>query len=212
MAADGPPHRGRPPRRRGWPRLRGALGALSLLLGCYTQRPKSENAPSAAPAPPPPASAIQTAPPAPQESLELKREEPTKGKDAAERTTGSSATGAAVPAPASAPLAPRQKAAGKARSAAPPETVQDRNDRPIVRAEGAAPSDELRQRLERAYRAGTPDCPSARDRRKAVCDLAAQICQLIDRDPNVAAVAEYCADAKERCADAQRRTEERCPP
>ena len=69
----------------------------------------------------------------------------------------------------------------------------------------------LRERLGRAYRAGSPDCPSARDRKKAVCDLASQICQLTDRDPNVASVAEYCSEAKERCTEAERRTQERCP-
>jgi hypothetical protein len=69
----------------------------------------------------------------------------------------------------------------------------------------------LRQRLDRAYRAGSPDCPSARERKKAVCDLATQICQLTDRDPNVASVAEYCSEAKARCSQADRRTQERCP-
>jgi hypothetical protein len=69
----------------------------------------------------------------------------------------------------------------------------------------------LRAQLERAERAATPDCPSARERKKAVCDLAGQICGLTERDPNVASVAEYCADAKQRCNDAERRTAERCP-
>jgi hypothetical protein len=92
------------------------------------------------------------------------------------------------------------------------EAEDDRGEREI----GGAANEEanphaLRQRLDRAYRAGSPDCPSARDRKKAVCDLASQICQLIDRDPNVASVAEYCADAKDRCAEAERRTRERCP-
>ncbi len=73
------------------------------------------------------------------------------------------------------------------------------------------PADDLRQRLDRAYRASSPDCPTARDRKRAVCDLATQICELTDRDPNVASVAEYCEEAKRRCTDAERRTGERCP-
>ncbi|MEO8184806.1 MAG: hypothetical protein ABI895_38855 [Deltaproteobacteria bacterium] len=40
----------------------------------------------------------------------------------------------------------------------------------------------------------TPDCPSARDRKQAICDLASQICQLVDRDPDVASVESYCDD------------------
>jgi hypothetical protein len=91
-------------------------------------------------------------------------------------------------------------------NAAPGDADRQRSDG----AEGERAS-ELRERLNRAYRASSPDCPSARDREKAVCDLADQLCQLIDRDPSVASVAEYCADAKERCAEAARRTSQRCP-
>jgi hypothetical protein len=56
----------------------------------------------------------------------------------------------------------------------------------------------------------TADCPSARDRTKAICDLASQICGLMDRDPDVASTVEYCHNAKARCSDAARRTTERC--
>jgi hypothetical protein len=186
-----------------------AVAALCLLaLGCFTQKPSSESAPSAAPEAPPPAADVETTPAAPAaQPAEEKRERSTLGGDAPARGTGA---GAAVPAPAptTAPLVP-EKPAAKARRRAQPEADPEGDDR----AAGAQESqgDRLRQRLDRAYRAGSPNCPAARDRKKAVCDLAAQICQLIDRDPNVASVAEYCADAKERCAEAQRRTEERCP-
>jgi hypothetical protein len=184
--------------------------ALLMALGCFTQKPSSESAPGAAPEAPAPGHELRTpapAPPSPAESLEEKREAPAPVKGA-ERSTPA---GAAVPPASSAPLSPRKKAAAKARSGAQPEAERDRSERAVGGGGSESPSDPLRRRLDRAYRAGTPDCPSARDRKKAVCDLAAQICQLIDRDPNVASVAEYCADAKERCAEAQRRTEERCP-
>jgi hypothetical protein len=180
-------------------------GACLLALACFARKPSSDGAPSAAPEAPPPAAEVQTAPPAPAaEPLEEKRETPTLGEDGRERSRG---TGAAAPAPA--PLVPQKQPATKARRSAQPEADMEHDDRAPGASESS--SDRLRQRLDRAYRAGAPDCPAARDRKKAVCDLAAQICQLIDRDPNVAAVAEYCADAKERCAEAQRRTEERCP-
>lgn len=64
--------------------------------------------------------------------------------------------------------------------------------------------------LGRAVKLGAPDCPSAESRKKAVCDLAGQICQLVERDPNVASVAQYCEDAKQRCSEATRRTAARC--
>ncbi len=141
-----------------------------------------------------------------------RRAAPADDRDAAER----SGSGNAAPRPASsAPLAPQKPAAKKARSSARPEGAAD-EDRAIGGSLRAEPEPDteaparLRQRLDRAYRANTPDCPSARERKKAVCDLASQICQLIDRDPNVASVAEYCAEAKERCTAAERRTAERC--
>jgi hypothetical protein len=68
----------------------------------------------------------------------------------------------------------------------------------------------LVQRLDDAVGLGTPDCPSARNRKTAICDLARQICELVDRDPNVASVAQYCDDAKQRCSEAGQRTIERC--
>jgi hypothetical protein len=199
--------------RRGNPQGPRWLAALCLLLavGCYTQQPKRETAPSATPPAPPPPAEVQAAPSAPQQSVEQKGEAPTD--DTAQHRPGSGATGAPLVSPpaASAPLAPSKKSPTKARKPAQLEAERDRSDRSLGGAGSEAPSDELRQRLDRAYRAGSPDCPSARERKKAVCDLAGQICQLIDRDPNVASVAEYCADAKERCAEAERRTIERCP-
>jgi hypothetical protein len=54
------------------------------------------------------------------------------------------------------------------------------------------------------------DCPSARERSKAICDLANQICGLLDHDPDVASVEGYCSNARQRCEMARRRTAERC--
>lgn len=200
--------------RRGRAWRRRAYTVLWLLLGvsCFAQRPSGESAPSSAPgapAPTPPPPTELAPPPAPAESPERKRQQlPGSSKDSAE-----SSTGAARPPAATAPLAPQKSAAPRARSLPKSEAVEDdRSEREIGGTTNEAPNPrELRQRLDRAYRAGSPDCPSARDRKKAVCDLASQICQLIDRDPNVASVAEYCAAAQDRCAEAERRTRERCP-
>jgi hypothetical protein len=103
--------------------------------------------------------------------------------------------------------APPRAASKRARSAA-----ESAASAPLGGA-GAEPQKPaaLRAQLERAERAATPDCPSARERKKAVCDLAGQICSLTERDPNVASVAEYCADARQRCNDAERRTAQSCP-
>jgi hypothetical protein len=201
-----------PTRVRARARRPGAYALLWLLMSvsCFAQRPSSESAPSSAPETPAPTTAPlaePAPPPAPAESPEPKRQQqPGSGKDAAERSTDTGRP------PATAPLAPQKSAAPRARSLPKSKAEDDRSEREIGGAanEEANPR-ELRQRLDRAYRAGSPDCPSARDRKKAVCDLASQICQLIDRDPNVASVAEYCADAKDRCAEAERRTRERCP-
>jgi hypothetical protein len=68
----------------------------------------------------------------------------------------------------------------------------------------------LRQRLDDVVKQSTPNCPSARERKQAICDLASQICQLVDQDPDVASVESYCDDAKQRCSEAERRTSQRC--
>jgi hypothetical protein len=184
---------------------------LLLALGCFAQKPSSENAPSRAPAPahPPPES-----PSLPPPTLEEQRETPSLPRAAPESNAESGAgSGALAPAPPPPALGSDPKPAKRrapAASAAPGEADRQRSERTLDDADGQRAL-ELRERLNRSFRAGTPDCPSARDRKKAVCDLADQICQLIDRDPNVASVAEYCADAKERCAEAARRTSQRCP-
>lgn len=205
-------------RRRRTGALRGAsaLAALVLAAGCFKQQPAEERAPApseevsaepASAAPP-----IPTPPPgAPMPSATSVERRASPADDQGGADLNRSGAGRAAPSP---PLAP-QKPAAKARSGARTE-VSAEADRPLGGALRAEPEPDpeaparLRQRLDRAYRANTPDCPSARERKKAVCDLASQICQLIDRDPNVASVAEYCAEAKERCTAAERRTAERC--
>jgi hypothetical protein len=177
--------------------------AALLAVGCFGQKPSGEAAPSAAPpaspAPLPPSNGVTAVMPEPEK----------KGAEApVHPAPASAATGAGgalrnAPAEASAP--------GKARS----ETVLQAPKASADRADsvGGTPTqpEALRRRLDRAYQAQSADCPSARDRKKAVCDLATQICSLTDRDPDVASVAEYCDDARRRCSEAERRTEERCP-
>jgi len=97
-------------------------------------------------------------------------------------------------------LAPERRAGGAAADREADEKAKD----------GAGVPSSLLQRLDNAVSLDTPDCPSARERRKSICDLASQICKLVDRDPNVASVEGYCDDARQRCNEAGRRTAERC--
>jgi hypothetical protein len=199
-------YRGRTKRRR-----RVCLAALGLVcgLGCYTQKPSGESAPSTPSAPaaaPEPSPALQAAPPpAPAESLdEKKNEEPASSQ-------GLVPSPAAEPARRAAPAPAKPASKARASSASPEGAAESERAIGGGADDAARDAPVLRQRLDRAYRAGSPDCPSARERKKAVCDLATQICQLTDRDPNVASVAEYCSEAKNRCSQAERRTQERCP-
>lgn len=192
--------------RRERARRRGlALVVLASALGCFTQKPSGETAPSAPTTPAPEREEAAPPPPPPAETLvEQKKEAPASGQGAVPSSP------AAEPARRSAPVQPAPaKPASKARSARPESAAERAIGGNADDAERDAPA--LRQRLDRAYRAGSPDCPSARERKKAVCDLATQICQLTDRDPNVASVAEYCSEAKQRCSQAEQRTQERCP-
>lgn len=187
----------------------GFLGCQSCLSG----EPAREEAPRS-PTPPP-----QAVPPR-AETLEgeadneKRREEPAGD----ESGLGAPATGApAVPrraAPSSAAKPStgalrEQKAGARARTAPAPEEAPAAADDEPAQGRLGQPQ-QLMERLDRAMRSGAADCPSAEARKKAVCDLAGQICQLVDRDPNVASVLQYCADAKERCSEASRRTRERC--
>jgi hypothetical protein len=181
-----------------------ASGAL-LAVGCFGQKPSGEGAPSAAPqaspAPPPPSTDAAAVRPEPEKKGAEPPVHPTPAS--APAATGAGGAIRNAPAEASAPGKARRKADLEA-----PKASEDRAD-----SIGGTPTEPqaLRRRLDRAYRAQSADCPAARDRKKAVCDLATQICSLTDRDPDVASVAEYCDDARRRCSEAERRTEERCP-
>jgi len=155
---------------------------------------------TSAPAPPAPA--------APEPSqLQLRQDESSGATDFG--------AGQAPPAkPATAPAAKRGRSPAAAsgaeapRRAAPSESAADTVDG--EKDDGASP-EALRRELSKAVDLSTPDCPSARERKQAICDLASQLCQLVDRDPDVASVEAYCADARQRCSEAERRTAERCP-
>lgn len=110
-----------------------------------------------------------------------------------------------APPPAAAPARPAAKRAPAKGEAPSSEESAERALGPTERALGP-----LRQRLDDAVKASTPDCPSARERKQAICDLAHQICQMVDRDPDIASVESYCDDAKQRCSDAEKRTAQRC--
>jgi hypothetical protein len=189
-------------------RRRTLLGSCVVLAGlaCLQPKPAGDNTPSSAPAtepaPAPQAPTLQTVPAPATPPAAEKADAPASGAGNAARAVG-------VAAPREVP-ASRPESKSRKRSGAPSKSATDRFDGELESAPEPAPA-ELRRQLDRAYRASSPDCPSARDRKKAVCDLATQICALTDRDPNVASVAEYCDDARRRCNDAERRTSERCP-
>lgn len=184
-----------------------ALGCQS----CVSGEPAREEAPRS-PAPPPP-QAVQ-----PQaETLEGEADKEMRREEPASDATGLGAPVAAPPkraAPSSAAkpstrALPEQKAGARGRAAQAPAEAPGGADDELAKGRLEQP-EQLMERLDRAMRSGAADCPSAESRRKAVCDLAGQICQLVDRDPNVASVVQYCRDAKERCSEASRRTRERC--
>jgi len=162
------------------------------------EEPEAAPAPkTTAPAPPPPAA------PEPGE-MQLRQE------SSGELEFGAGKAAPAKPAaPSAAPAAKKSRAPAAAkgaeapRRAAPSEVDLDKDD--------SASPEALRRELSKAVDLSTPDCPSARERKQAICDLASQLCQLVDRDPDVASVEAYCADARQRCSEAERRTAERCP-
>lgn len=173
---------------------RGLLLAL-LALACGRE-PARE--------PPPPAAAPQS----PLPEHEKKVEGAPAEESAAQPTPAepAAAPAAAPPPPASIrpaakPTLPRSKIDRRARSEDRSESTGD-----DARADTAL----LRQRLQDALRQATPDCPAARSRKQAICELAHQICQMVDRDPEIASVEAYCADARQRCSEAEQRTAERC--
>lgn len=174
-----------------------AGGCLGLFLACLRPSPAPEGAPpSPAPAEAPAApSAPASAAPAPPPAAADRQQAPLGGEPG---------VGSGAPKPE--PEPPESKS--KKRPASPRKSSAV----DLAGPEDEAPAaDDLRRRLDRAYGAASPDCPSARDRKKAVCDLATQICSLTERDPNVASVAEYCDEARRRCSNAQRRTSAVCP-
>jgi len=184
----------RPARRSG---LR-LLLPLSMLLACGREPPREappQNGKPAAPAAP------EAAPRDEQKSIAPAPIE----KDQAEPAP-------AAPEPVPAPPPTSAKPAAKRRAPAKGKAPRNEEGGPDWDF-GPSPSERtraLRQRLDDAVKLSTPDCPSARERKQAICDLAQQICQMVDRDPDVASVESYCDDAKQRCNDAEKRTTQRC--
>jgi hypothetical protein len=201
-----------PPRATSLHPLLGRLLLLGLAASACTKEapreppPRAEE-PAAAPAPktsaPPPPAAPSVQP----SELQLRQDESSGATDFG---VGAGQAAPAKPAtPSSAPAAKK----GSSRAEAPRRAAPSPNARGATDAEkddGASP-EALRRELNRAVELSTPDCPSARERKQAICDLASQLCQLVDRDPDVASVESYCADARQRCSEAERRTAERCP-
>ncbi len=179
--------------------LRFALGlALAALAqACLSQEPSREV--------PPPAVPESQAPTTP-EAEETSTPAPPAEKEAAPSRAESAEPSAAPPAQA----APKSAADAEARSPSKPSAPRARAARPGASGSGLEAPDTLMQRLDREVSLSTPDCPSARDRKKSICDLATQICRLVERDPNAASTERYCDEARQRCSDAEERTSLRC--
>jgi hypothetical protein len=168
---------------------------LAAAQACLSKEAPRETAPS--PAPPP------STPPVPP----------------AEPATTTPAEGEAAPAPAAdgeaskpaSQLVPRKVApapsAARPESAGPPKAEAKRS---LDVDDSVSQAGALMQQLRSTPSMPTADCPAAREQRATICALAERICRLVDRDPNVASIADYCTEARQRCADAGRRTAERC--
>ena len=172
-----------PPARRGASGLRPLLPLL-LLFACGREPPREvppQNGRPAAPAPEP----------APERE-EQESATPLE-QDKAEPAPPASEFAPAPP-PAASPPSPAKPAAKRRAPAKGAPSSEGATDWGL----GAAPSERartLRRRLDDAVKLSAPDCPSARERKQAICDLAQQICQMVDRDPDVASVESYCNDA-----------------
>jgi len=180
----------------------GALLALLILLcGCGREAPQQ--------APPQNGKPSEPAPAQPEQKAEEQSSSPSMLEQDRAPEPAPAAAPFAPPPPATPAAKPAKPAATRAREAAPTAARRPRAESNDGMDWSAEPQ-VLRQRLDDAVKLSTPDCPSARERKQAICDLANQICQLVDRDPDVASVESYCDDAKQRCSEAERRTAQRC--
>jgi hypothetical protein len=174
-----------------------ALCALALCAGCFTKEAPREVSPAApVPSAPPPSAAPATAPP-PSPA-------PPPGASDGEFDI---VMPLAEPAPTTPSARPEeQKPARNTRRRSAPA----RPEGSAAPKAGAESKRELMEQLRSTRRVPAADCPAAREQRDTICALAARICRLVERDPNVASITDYCAEARQRCVDAGRRTAERC--
>lgn len=190
--------------RRALTHARNVRGAL-LCLALSSNACLNERAPEAAPAAPPPR-ARDAPPPTPPYATPPAREEAEPAPAASpEPATGGPKRKATAPSAAPAKPSPRRDNVPERRRAIAAEDAEE-----DAKGSDAASPEALFEELGRIAELSAPDCPSARERKQSICELAARICRLVDRDPNVASVDDYCSEARRRCADAQRRTAERC--
>ena len=174
------------------------LAGAVLAQACLSKEPSREV--------PPPAVPEQQAPTAP-ESEQEPAPAPTMAPPAAAPSREERVeSGAASPAEDAPKSAGDESSAPRKRSA----PARAKSTRPGTSGGGLGAPEALMQRLDREVSLSTPDCPSARDRKKAICDLASQICRLVERDPNAVSAERYCDEAKQRCSDAEERTSLRC--
>ena len=195
------------------PSLRQRLGPLLLVslaaAACTKEAPREPPPRAEEPAVAPAPETSAPAPPRPAEPADEPHQQMLRQDESNDATDFGVGAGQAAPAK---PAAPASKPAAKSRPPASSPAPPPRASRAAeAEKDDSASPEALRRELSRAVELSTPDCPSARERKQAICDLAAQLCQLVDRDPDVASVESYCADARQRCSEAQRRTAERCP-
>lgn len=186
-----------------------ALAALALCAGCFTKEaPREAPPPAQEPSVSPPPSAAPTAespspppPPGASDGFDF-------GAGPAGRTPG---------APAAEPERSRQpldnekpKSDARPRKAAPAPKAAAESKRELEGGSDVERANAWLEQLRSTRRVPAADCPGARAQRDTICALAERICRLVDRDPNVASIADYCTEARQRCVDAGRRTAERC--
>jgi hypothetical protein len=188
-----------------------ALSALALCAGCFTKEAPREVSPAprepSAPAPPSaaPATAPPPSPPPPPSASDgdfdfaLPPAEPAPSTPAARPEEAKPKSD----------LRPRRAAPARPEGSAAPKAATE-SKRELESGDDVARANALIAQLRSTRSVPAADCPGARAQRDTICALAARICRLVERDPNVASIADYCAEARQRCVDAGRRTAERC--
>ena len=191
-----------------------ALTALALCAGCFTKEaPREAPPPAHEPSVAPPVSAS----PAPESPSPPPPSPPPPGESDGDFDFGMGPAARTPVKPGAKPEQQRQplddkkpKSDARPRKAAPAPKAAAESKRELESGSDVARANALMEQLRSTRSVPAADCPGARAQRDTICALAERICRLVDRDPNVASIADYCSEARQRCVDAGRRTAERC--